>query len=475
MTNRDGVVEASFRDPSGFVFRRDGVVYRRVNPAYRAHYDRLHDSGLYETLVRAGQLVRHEEVSSDNDDAEGAYRILRPQQVPFVSYPYEWCFSAFKDAALATLDIQLAALARGMTLKDASAYNIQFLEGRPVLIDTLSFEIREAGDPWIAYRQFCQHFLAPLALMAHVDIRLGQLLRSYIDGIPLDLAARLLPTRSRINPSLLVHVHLHAASQKRYADAGTKTRGRRAVSVSERGIEGLVRGLRGAVSRLRWKPPRTEWADYYAGTNYTDAAAGRKAQAVSSMLAAVAPRRVWDLGANTGRYSRIAADHGASVVAFDVDPAAVEANYRQVKSNEETRLLPLLLDLANPSPGTGWRNRERPPVQERGRPDALLALALIHHLAISGNVPLDGVARLFRELGGALVVEFVPKSDSQVQRLLASREDIFTDYHREGFEAAFERHYRIEQRVEIPESERAVYLMRPRGGDARPGDAGESG
>lgn len=463
MTTRDGAVEASFRDPSGFVFWRDGVLYRRVNPAYRAHYDRLRDSGLYEALAGAGRLVRHEEVSPGNGDTEEAYRILRPQPVPFVSYPYEWCFSAFKDAALATLDIQLTALEHGMTLKDASAYNIQFLEGRPVLIDTLSFEIREAGAPWVAYRQFCQHFLAPLALMARVDVRLAQLLRSYIDGIPLDLAARLLPARSRINPSLLFHVHLHAASQKRYADAGTKTQGGRSISVSDRGIEGLVRGLRGAVRRLQWKPPRTEWADYYAGNNYTDVAAGRKAEAVSSMLAAVSPRLVWDLGANTGRYSRIAADHGASVVAFDVDPAAVEINYRSLKANRETHLLPLLLDLTNPSPGVGWRNRERPPIQERGRPDALLALALIHHLAISGNVPLDQIARMFRELDGALIVEFVPKSDSQVRRLLASRDDIFAGYHREGFEAAFGRYYSIEQRVEIPESERAVYRMRPRG------------
>lgn len=460
MTRRDGVVEASFRDPSGFVFRQEGVLYRRVDSSYGAHYDRLRNSGLYDKLADNGRLVRHEEVPIGNGDGAGAYRVLRPQLVPFVSYPYEWCFSALKDAALATLDIQLEALAHGMTLKDASAYNIQFLQGRPILIDTLSFEIREAGAPWIAYRQFCQHFLGPLALMAHVDVRLGQLLRSNIDGLPLDLTTRLLPRRTRLSLSLLFHIHMHAASQRRYAETGTG--GRRPVTVSERGIQGLVRSLRRAVQKLTWKPPRTEWGDYYGNTNYTDAAAGQKAKAVSRMLAEVSPHVVWDLGANTGRYSRIATDQGASVVAFDFDPAAVETNYQHIRANRETRLLALLLDLANPSPAAGWRNRERVPIHERGRPDALLALALIHHLAIAGNVPLEQIARLFRELGGVLVVEFVPKSDSQVQRLLAARRDIFPEYDQDGFEAVFNRRYSIEQRVDIPESDRTLYLMHPR-------------
>lgn len=460
MTSRDGVLDASFRDPSGFVFRRHGVLYRRINPVYRAHYEHLNESGLYDRLTAGRRLlVSHEEIEPTATPDAGAYRVIRPRLVPFISYPYEWPFSALKDAALATLDIQLECLEHGMTLKDASAYNIQFLEGRPLLIDTLSFEIRKAGDPWIAYRQFCQHFLAPLVLMAHVDIRLNQLLRSHIDGIPLDLASRLLPRRTRLMPSLLFHVHLHAASQKRYAGDGTAAR--RQPTVSNRGIQGLVSGLRGAVRKLAWNPPSTEWAGYYDSTNYSDHAADSKAAVVSEMLDAVAPRQVWDLGANTGRYSRVAAGKGASVVAFDLDPVVVETHYRAIRFNGEAGLLALLLDLTNPSPGIGWRNRERLPLQERGRPDAILALALIHHLAISGNIPLDQVARMLRELGGSLVIEFVPKSDSQVQRLLATRQDIFSDYDKESFEARFTRCYRIERSVDIPGSERSLYLMRP--------------
>lgn len=461
MTNREGALVASFRDPNGFVFRKDGVLYRQINPGYRAHYERLKDSGLYHKLTSDCRLVSHEETELREVMDADAYRIIKPQYIPFVSYPYEWCFSALKEAALATLDIQLDAIGHGMTLKDASAYNIQFLHGRPVLIDTLSFEIRVSGKPWIAYRQFCQHFLAPLVLMSRVDVHLSQLLRTNIDGVPLDLASRLLPASTRLRPSLLFHVHLHAASQKRHAGDGDAKRIRQP-RISERGMKGLISSLRTAVANTIWKTPRTEWREYYGNTNYSDRATDEKAAIVSQMLAVISPRNVWDLGANTGRYSRIAADRGASVVSFDVDPAAVEANYRQIKAEKETRILALLLDLTNPSPGVGWGNRERQPIHERGRPDAILALALIHHLAISNNVPLDYVASWFHQLGGALVIEFVPKSDSKVADMLATRPDIFSEYNRQDFETIFSRHYRIEQAVDIPESERSLYLMLPK-------------
>ena len=458
MTNRDGVLVASFRDPSGFVFLKDGVLYRQINTGYRLHYEQLKESGLYDKLTANRRLVSHEETSPlERPDAD-AYRVIKPLIIPFISYPYEWCFSALKDAALTTLDVQLDAIGYGMTLKDASAYNIQFLDGRPVLIDTLSFEIRKPGAPWVAYRQFCQHFVAPLALMSYVDVRLSQLLRTNIDGVPLDLASRLLPARTRFKPSLFFHVYLHAASQKRYANGGLKNAWR--PRISEKGIKGLVSSLRTAVAKMTWKPPRTEWGDYYLNTNYTDRAEDKKAVIVSEILETLRPQWVWDLGANTGRYSRLAGSKGASVVAFDVDPAAVEANYRQIKTNKETNLLALLLDLTNPSSGIGWRNRERQPIHERGRPDAILALALIHHLAITNNVPFDHVALLFRQLGGALVIEFVPKSDSKVAHLLATRRDIFPNYDRGTFEKTFSRYYRIERTIEIPESERSLYLMR---------------
>lgn len=220
MVNLNGF--GSFRDPSGFVFRQDGIIYRHVNIVYKENYDYLITSGLYQDLTGRGLLIPHDEVDIDYAKSESAYKTLRPKLVEFISYPYEWCFSQLKDAALTTLQIQKRSLEYGMTLKDASAYNIQFMAGKPTLIDTLSFEKYHEGEPWVAYKQFCQHFLAPLALMSYRDIRLNQLFRIYIDGVPLDLASSLLPLRTRFNPPLLFHIHLHAVSQKHYADKPIK-------------------------------------------------------------------------------------------------------------------------------------------------------------------------------------------------------------------------------------------------------------
>lgn len=455
---------ASFRDPSGFVFRHGGKLYRQVNDCYRDHYLRLMDSGLYERLVDHKLLIHHEEVAEPVADPATACRILRPQAVEMISYPYEWCFSQLKDAALMTLEIQRTALEFDMTLKDASAYNVQFREGRPVLIDTLSFETYTEGRPWAAYRQFCQHFLAPLALMACTDIRLGQLLRFHLDGVPLDLASRLLPVSTRVRPGLLMHLHLHARSQKAFSRSDRTSSGMvsRLGRVSRTGLRGLVDGLRKTVGNLDWKPAGTEWVDYYRDTNYSDAAFAQKQVLLGAWLRLVHPDRVWDLGANTGVFSRIAAAQDIPTVAFDLDPAAVERNYRQVRSQDERRLLPLLLDLTNPSPGQGWAGAERDSLIDRGPVDCVLALALIHHLAIANNLPLNRLADFFDGICRHLIIEFVPKQDSQVQRLLRSREDIFTSYDRAHFEQAFGQHFSIRRQEEIAGSERSLYLMEKR-------------
>ena len=476
---------SSFRDPSGFVFLREGIVHRRVNRSYAENYDRLMSSGLYDTLVSAGLLVPHEEVTEGADDA--AYRVLRPRQVPFVSYPYEWCFSQLRDAALTTLRIAELALDHGMSLRDASAYNVQFLDGRPVLIDTLSFEVRHADSPWVAYRQFCQHFLAPLALMSRVDVRLGQLSRTYIDGVPLDLASRLLPGGTRLRPGLQMHVHAHARSQARHA--ADPTAGTRRATLSERAYRGLLDSLSSTVSALGWDPGGTEWADYErAGDSYSDASLRHKEKLVEAFLDEVRPARVFDLGANTGRFSRLATARGAFAVAFDADVSAVETAYRLVSADATVggggsrqkdgrrepdrgardpdagrgQLLPLLCDLTNPSPALGWEHTERESLVDRGPADLVLALALVHHLAISNNVPLEKIADLFSSLGPHVVVEFVPKTDPKVATLLATREDIFPNYTEGGFETAFRKGFTIVRREPIEGSHRVLYLLRRR-------------
>jgi hypothetical protein len=454
---------ASFRDPSGFLFSRQGVLYRQVNLIYQEHYDRLMSSGLYERLVKVGLLIPHVEMTLDPEEPSSAYKVIRPEQLAFISYPYEWSFSQLKDAALATLAIQKLSLNAGMVLKDASAYNIQFQHGKPVLIDTLSFEVYHEGAPWIAYRQFCQHFLAPLALMAHTDVRLSQLLRVYIDGIPLDLASRLLPRRTRYGLGLATHIHLHAAAQKRYADKSIAKAGATR-KMSRISFLGLMDSLEGTTRKLSWKPSGTEWGDYYvaSASHYTPSAFEHKKQVVTRFLEHIQPASVWDLGANTGEFSRLAAGRSIPTLAFDIDPSAVEQNYLLCKQNKEAHQLPLLMDFNNPSPGLGWHNRERHSLTERGQADVLLALALIHHLAISNNVPLPLLAEYFHDLGRWLIIEFVPKEDSQVQKLLASREDIFSGYHVDAFEAAFGAYYTIHEKVIVQDSPRLLYLMQGR-------------
>ena len=453
---------ASYRDPSGFVYSRDGTLYRQVNRVFHDRFQAFMSSGLYAELVEHRLLIPHRDVSLGLAASADAVAVLEPERVDFVSYPYEWSFGQLRDAALLTLDLQERALARGFTLRDSSAYNVQFVRGRPLFIDTLSFEPREEGAPWAGYRQFCEHFLVPLALMSRVDVRVATLLRAHLEGIPLDLGSRLLPRRTWLRPGLLFHVHLHAMVQRRYADrgAGQSARGggvKRGVSSSA--AAGLARSLRGSIEALDWRPSGTEWADYTADNNYSAEAAGSKREVVLGFLNGLGARTAWDLGANTGEYSRAAREVVPGVIAFDLDPAAVERNYRRVKAENEPGILPLLLDLTNPSPALGWAHRERLSLEERGPADVLLALAVVHHLAIGHNLPLERIASFFARLGRNLIVEFVPKSDSQVQRLLRDRPDIFPDYTREGFEAGFRSCFRVERAVPVSDSERTLYLM----------------
>ena len=452
----DQVIPSSFRDPSGFLFLHDESLYRQINECYRSHYDHFLESNLYENLVEQGLIVAHDEVSLEFARSDSAYKVIKPQLVPFISYPYEWSFSQLKDAALATLAIQKKALDFGMSLKDCSAYNIQFLDGKPVLIDTLSFEKHVEGQPWIAYRQFCQHFLAPLALMAHTNIQLSQLSRVYIDGVPLDLASSLLKFRTRFNFSLLSHVHLHARSQRRFSGKEIK---RTRHHMSRLALLGLIDNLNSAIKKLKWQPAGSEWGDYYDNHNYSDGALEHKKVILGGFLDKVHPRAVWDLGANTGFFSRIAGDRGIQTTAFDIDSVAVEKNYLLAKENRETHLLPLVLDLSNPSPGIGWQHRERMSFIERGPVDMVFALALIHHLAISNNLPLNMIADFFKNICDNLAIEFVPKQDPQVQRLLATREDIFPNYTRKDFESSFGRHFEIVDSQVVEDSERVLYLM----------------
>ena len=454
-------LSSSFRDPSGFVFSDKGTIYRQVNEYYREDYDLLMSSGLYTELVEEGLLIPHKELSDNkkSPDPKDCYKIIKPEHIKNISYPYEWSFGQYKDAAHVTLKVLRIALKYGMTLKDASAYNIQFHKGKPVFMDTLSLEKYNEGEAWIGYKQFCQHFLAPLALSSHVDIRMLQLMRIYIDGIPLDLASQLLPWKTKVNAGLLTHIHIHAKTQTKYAGNKVSLKERKQ-KMSMTGMQAIITNLENTVQGLHHQGHDTEWAEYYTFTNYTNAAFRRKKDLVEDFIEAVKPKTMWDLGANNGEFSRIASDKGINTVAWDIDPMAVEFNYQMVKDGEEEDILPLVLDLTNPSAGIGWAHNERESLEARGPADLVLALALIHHIRITGNIPLTQIAQYFSKLGKNLVIEFVPKGDSQVDKLLRNREDIFSDYDQETFEKAFKEYFTLKKAEPIKGSKRTLYLMK---------------
>ena len=343
-----------------------------------------------------------------------------------------------------------------MVLKDASAYNVQFYKGKPIFIDTLSFEKYNSGDPWQAYRQFCQHFLAPLSLMVYTDQRLGQLYRTYIDGVPLDLANTLLPLKARIKPSIYMHIVLHSKAQKSKASVGQKP----TTKVSQQNLDAILSNLLNSIKKLKPKLSKTEWGEYYENTNYTVQSADKKSQIITDFCKGLEIKKAIDFGGNNGRYSRVLASMGINTICNDIDINAVESNYKHVRNKNEELMLPLLVDLTNPGGGLGWANDERPSIQQRFKVDMSMALALIHHLAISNNLPFVKIAQYLAKFSPYLIIEFVPKEDSQVQILLATRKDIFDSYDEAGFKKAFGVYYDLLKEQKIAGTERTLYLFK---------------
>ncbi len=454
---------SSFRDPSGFVFNSNGEILRQVNNSYQKDYDSLMDSGLYKILTQKKKLIRHEEVTQAPVEVESCYKVIKPEQIKFISYPYEWSFSQLKDAALLTLSIQKIALSHGMTLKDASAYNIQFLNGNPILIDTLSFSTYKEGSPWVAYRQFCQHFLAPISLMSYLDISLNKLCQIYIDGIPLYIVSKLLPKMTFLNFGLLTHIHLHAKSQRNYLKENIKSNNpitKKTISINKNSLLGIVESLEVTIRKLKSKVDRIGWVDYYDSTNYSDISFEAKKKIVKEFLNEVKPKIIWDLGANIGIFSQISSEIKNSLtISTDYDPEAVEVNYLNCKKNRIENIVPLIVDLTNPSAAIGWNNEERDSFLHRGPVDLVLSLALIHHIAISNNVPLEKIAIFFSAICKSLIIEFIPKEDNQVQKLLISRDDIFHDYNLETFKNLFQKYFRIIKEISVTGSSRVLFLM----------------
>ena len=369
-----------------------------------------------------------------------------------------------KDAALLQLELLLAALDEDLILKDASPYNVQWRGSQPVFIDVGSFEQLREGEPWAGYRQFCMLFLYPLMLQAYKRVPFQPWLRGAIDGISPQEFRGLMSLRDRFRRGVFKHVALHARLEARYADrAGAVKRDLRAAGFRKELIEANVNGLHKLVSRLRWDPGRTVWTEYGSVNTYTDADTERKAAFVRAAAQTRDWTLAWDLGCNDGRFSRIAAERARAVVAVDADHGAVEQLYGALRAEGNERILPLTMNLSDPSPNRGWRGLERKGLPERGRPDLVIALAVIHHVTITNNVPVREFVDWLHALGGSLVIEFPTRDDPMVERLLAAkRGDLHSDYDRGFFERCLGEMFDVERSETLESGTRVLYFAHPK-------------
>jgi SAM-dependent methyltransferase len=446
---------SSFRDVSGFIYLDGGRLLRQINITYQRQYDHLMRSGLYKELSRKNLIVKHAERNRTGMVNKSlSYKIIEPTHIPLISYPFEWTFSMMKSAAHTTLEVLKISLNYGMTLKDASGYNIQFVNGNPILIDTLSFDFYKNGEPWIAYKQFCEHFLAPLVLSSRVDPNLTQLLKDNLDGIPLSITSRLLPLKSYFSLPILIHIHFHSRNLKKYTNRPTYGK----YKITKRAILGLIDNLMNFIYRLELDSVETEWSDYYDSTNYDKTSSDHKKKILENFLGLIKPKSVLDVGANTGVFSRIAGKRGIFVVSTDSDAKAVEKGFIITRKNRLKNIEHLVLDITNPSPGVGWNNLERENFFDRFRPECILALAFIHHLTISDNLPFEMSASFFSSKAKWLIIEFVGRDDSNVEFLLERKGLVSHPYSQQEFEKVYGLYYKTIKKIKIKGSERTMYL-----------------
>jgi len=449
---------ASFRDPSGFVFEENGMVYRKVGPGYADSYKKLMGSGLYDLLTQKRWMVSHAEIKGPAGSATESDIILLPEQIPFISYPYEWSFDMLKDAALLTLEINKQAMLHGMILKDATAFNVQFLEGKPIFIDTLSFTVYDEAKPWIAYRQFCEHFLFPLFLDHYLHINAQNLLAVYPGGIPLSMAASLLSGKGRFNLGIWLHLRLQnkVSAKTRTSPANSRFSKNKLLRILGH-LDIIIRKLTGG------RQHSSAWNAYYDDGIISADYFREKELLLRSFLENIPFTSALDIGTNNGRFAELLAEKAVSVIAIDADPQCVNQLYRSVAGKHITNLLPLCVDITHPPPGIGFNNRERTPFLDRISPDLVAALALIHHLVLTQNIPLPDLAAFFARCSkGFLIIEFVPLTDQRAKDMVVSKEVYHTPYNEAAFEHYFGEAFQVERKNIIPGSGRTLYLLRRR-------------
>ena len=446
---------SSYRDPSGFVFESNGVLYRQVNSSFKEHFDHFIQSGCYAQLVKKGWLIPHDDIPENLTGTPGYYKTIKPEKIGFISYPSEWSFDMLKDGALLTLQLVKEGLQFDMILKDATPYNIQWHNGKLIFIDTLSFE-KYQETPWIAYRQFCESFLGPLLIMHYGKKQLPGLMLAWPDGIPLTIIRSLLPGRSRFSLHTWLHIHLHAKISQKKNEVTGKPR-----SLSKQKLLNLIGSLEILISRLKTPEPKSQWSEYYDEAAKRNDYLEQKKKIIATWIDQwPGIRKAADLGANEGEFSKLLAKKNIYTIAADFDPYCINRLYNKIKGEKEQNIQPFVIDLSDPTPATGVNNEERSSFISRAATDLVLALALIHHLAIGKNIPFEMIADTFNRIGEKLVIEFVPKEDEKLQLMLQQKKDIYTHYTETGFVKAFEKYFTVLDKKLIPGSGRVLYLMK---------------
>ena len=447
---------SSFRDPSGYVFIDGDSVKRVINPIYFGQFKALMDSGFYKTLFEKKFLIPHK-IHSENQNQI----IIEAQKIPFINYPYEWSFLQYKHAALLTLKIQRLCLENNFTLKDASSFNITFHEGKPIFIDTLSFDFYQENNPWLAYKQFIMHFLGPLVLTKYFGQDHLKTLALHLEGISLQKLSSLLPLKSYLSPTLLTNIHLLAKYDKKYK-SNKKTVYKNLSKASQ--IK-LIDGLYHYILNLN-VDEKTEWDNYYNQINYNEVAYQLKKDFVKDWFVSINGKSLIDIGGNDGTFSRELINSASLIIVADVDPNAVEQNYRQIVKTKEKFILPIVTDVLNPVANYGFNNQERFSFIQRVKEanlNACLALAVIHHITLSGNIPFSLSAQFFSKMAPYLLIEFPTRADSWVQFLLESKREFknhFDFYNEENFEKEYTVYFEIVKKEKIDSSERILYSLK---------------
>lgn len=456
----------SFRDRSSRVFTCRGEIYRALDTEARNLWLAVSQQAYYRQMAESGQIVKTEMVS---DDQFNSFRLppefvaaLRHEKIPFVSYPYEWSFDMLRDAALLQLNLLHEAVQCGMILKDASPYNVQFNRAQPVFIDLGSFTRLKPGEPWSAYRQFCETMLYPLMLQAYRGIDFQPLMRSQLEGIPSRQFLQLLRNRDLLRPGVFTHAWL-----QRFLERKVQGVNRSAVTdLQSCGFDSslivmMLRKLIRIVEKMTWDPPSTQWTNYDETIPHVAEDGLAKRQFVGEVCETRHRHLVWDLGCNDGRYSQIACQFATTVVSMDQDRGCVNRLYKSLQASQKN-ILPICVDLANPSPAQGWHGKERRRLEDRGRPELVLCLGLIHHLVIAANVPLPDVIEWLASLSGEIVLEFPSKNDAMVKSLLRNKLDQYSDYSLEHLVWELEKHFHIWRKTSLPSGERTLFHAVPK-------------